>query len=125
MKKFISLSLGSLLTFAGFSQSGVSFTDAGAAYQKAKTTAFHFSFVERHTAEDIASAASYYTDYFTVEIADGQAASEHLVTIQLTNDTAMARRVITRFFMTLEVSEIHVEDKPVALGAFIDQYILL
>ena len=123
MKKLIGFVVTLVIGFTTFGQSEVLFTDAGASYDKSAVTAFHFHLGSDFTAEQIQEAATYYTDYYTVEkvAADGGLN----ITITLNEDTEMARRVISRFFITLQVSEITAASETLSVHDFVDTYIML
>lgn len=123
MKKILGLAAGFLLTIATYAQVGVTFTDANESYDKAKTTSFNFEFSSAFTADEINKAASYYTGYFTV--ATVASAVGNNVTITLVEDNEMSRRVITRFFMTLNVDKISVNGEPRELQDFIAEFIMV
>ena len=122
MKKFLGLATGLLLSVMTMAQSGVSFNDATSEYDKAATTVFNFTLDENFSQEDITKTAAFYTDYFTVtSAADGEG---HIVTFTLVEDTEMSRRVVTRFFVSLEVNEIDVNGEAKELNDFISTYVM-
>jgi hypothetical protein len=124
MKKILGLAVGVLLSFAASAQSGVTFTDASANYDKATTQKFNFSFPSTiYTLDQINSSATFYTSYFTVSPV--QSADAINVEIKLVEDTEMARRVVGRFFTTLEVKDILVNGSYVVLADFVSNYIML
>ena len=124
MKKILGLAAGLLLTAMTFAQSGITFNDASDSYDKAATTSFHFEFSADYTAEDIDKAATYYTSYFTVSHAANDAGG-NTVTIDLVEDNDMSRRVINRFFITLEVEQINVSGTDLTIDEFMATYIMM
>lgn len=122
MKKILGLATGLLLTVFTFAHHGVTFNDAGDNYNKAEVATFNFSMGDDFTAEQINKAASYYTNYFTTSTAPN-AEGGHNVSFTLVEDTDMSRKVIMRFFVSLEVSEIDVNGTHLELNTFMADYI--
>lgn len=122
MNKILGLAVGLLLTSLTFAHQGVIFTDATDNYKKEDVTTFHFSMGENFTADQIDKTASYYTNYFTTSVA-ANAEGGHNLSFTLVEDTDIARKVIMRFFVSLEVSEIIVNGKTLELDTFISDYI--
>ena len=105
-KKILGLILGMFLTVATFANGVVTYSDVTTAEQSKTEGIFNFAFSSGFAVEDIEKTAKYYENYFTVTPVvseDGIA-----VLIKLVEDNEMARRVITRFFVSLEVKEIMV-----------------
>lgn len=122
MKKILGLAIGIMLTALTYAQSGVTFKDAGTNFNKAATTVFHFSFDNSYAEEDLKSHATYYTDYFTAEITAEEGG--HQVTFTLVEDTDMARRVISRYFVSLNVPEIMADGTSHPVDVFFQTYIM-
>ena len=122
MKKIFGLVAGLMMTFAVSAQSGVTFTDANADYNKTTTQTFHFDFSSNYTADQIKEGSQYYLDYFTVTVTEKDGG--HAVEIKLVEDTEMSRRVVTRFFVTLGVENIGVNGTNMDVHEFVTQYIL-
>ncbi|WP_027420918.1 hypothetical protein [Crocinitomix catalasitica] len=122
MKKILGLITAVFFVAISFAQSGVSFKDASTDYNKSTATSFHFAFNDKYTAEDIKSSAEYYESYFSVTTTPNSANGTD-VTIKLVNDNEMARRVITRLFVSLEVDSINVNGKELEQQTFMDTYI--
>lgn len=123
MKKILGLAVGILLSFATIAQSGVTFLDADGDYNKVTTQTFHFSFPSKITVDQINSNAAFYTSYFTVTATP---AGETInVDIKLVEDNEMSRRVISRFFVSLEVQDIIVNGAYVKVPDFMSTYIML
>lgn len=122
MKKILGLATGLLLTAATFAQSGVTFTDATDGYNKLTAKEFHFVFDNDVTLEKINTNSTYYTDYYTVTATQG--ASTIDVVITLKEDTEMARRVVSRFFVSLEIRQITVNGKEYEIQEFTSTYLL-
>lgn len=123
MKKILGLAAGMMLTIATFAQGSVTFLDANATYDKTKVTSFNFEFSPEFTVDQINKAAEFYTSYFTVTPAASPAGIS--VTVKLVEDNEMARRVITRFFVTLEVEKILVNGESMMVSDFAAKYLML
>jgi hypothetical protein len=122
MKKFLGLATGLLLSVFTMAQQGASFNDADSDYDKTATTAFNFTLDANYSLGDINNTASFYPDYFTVAaVAQGDG---HIVTITLTEDTEMSRRVISRFFVSLEITEIDVNGTTLEINNFSATYLM-
>lgn len=124
MKKILGLVAGLMMTALTFGQSTIAFTDASADYNKTATTSFNFVFSPIHTAEEIKSNAAYYESYFTVDVSSAGTAGNN-VNITLVEDNEMARRVIMRLFVNLEINAINVNGEEVERNEFMTQYIML
>lgn len=123
MKKILGLVVGVLMTAFTFAQSGVNFTDAGDGYDKTAAQSFHFNFDANYSIDDINKTAAYYTDYFTVEaVTNGGEGTTVVINLV---DNEMGRKVITRFFVSLEVDTINAEGREIDLHDFIAEYIML
>ncbi len=123
MKKILGLAAGMMLTIATFAQGSVSFMDASATYDKTKVTSFNFEFSPEFTVDQINKAAEFYTSYFTVSPVASPVGTT--VTVKLVEDNEMARRVITRFFVTLEVQKILVNGESYLMSDFAAKYLML
>ena len=123
MKKILGLAAGLLLTAATFAQAGVKFTDAVDGYNKATAQTFHFNMDSNYTLESINTNAAFYTSYFTVAATPGTSGTD--VAITLVEDNEMARRVISRFFISLEVQAVDVNGTKMAIFDFMAAYIML
>jgi predicted N-acyltransferase len=122
MKKILGLTLAMLLTVATFANGIVTYSDA-ATYEKSKTEGvFNFSFDSSFSIDEINKTANYYENYFSV--APVATVNGITVVIKLVEDNEMSRRVITRFFVSLEVKEILVSGKTIAIDDFIAKYIM-
>jgi hypothetical protein len=122
MKKILGLVLGMFLSVVTFANGVVTYTDAATAEKSKTEGVFNFQFDSNFTIEDINKTATYYTSYFTVTpVASAQGIS---VLIKLVDDNEMARRIVTRFFVSLEVREITVEGAVVSIDVFIAKYIM-
>ncbi|MBL7897716.1 MAG: hypothetical protein JNJ99_04200 [Crocinitomicaceae bacterium] len=122
MKKILGLAVLVMFSMITMAHSGVAFTNSTEGYNKASTQTFNFAFSTPHTIENIKAAAAYYTSYFTTTVA--QEGDKIAVKITLVEDTEMSRRVISRFFTTLEVKSIEVNGLDVVLNEFMDTYVL-
>ena len=122
MKKFLGLATGLLLSVFTLAQHGVTFDDATPEYNKASANSFNFTMADHFSLEDINKTASYYESYFTVSTSAVEGGNNVILT--LNEDTDMARRVITRFFVSLEVKDINVNGQHVELNQFITDYIM-
>jgi hypothetical protein len=123
MKKILGLAVLVMFSVITMAHSGVAFTNSTDGYNKSTTQTFNFAFSTHHTVDDINAAASYYTSYFTTTVA--QEGGHISVKITLVEDTEMSRRVISRFFTTLEVKAIEVNGADVMLTDFMDTYVLI
>jgi len=122
MKKILGLVTGLFLTVATIAQTGVTFDDAKDGYNKTTTTVFNFTFPSSYTVESINKVAAFYPTYFTVTPTTGEGVN---VVIKLIEDNEMARRVITRFFIGMEIREISVNGTSMELQNFMEKYIML
>jgi hypothetical protein len=123
MKKILGLAAGMMLTIATFAQGSVTFLDANASYDKTAVTSFNFEFSSEYTVEQINKAAEFYTAYFTVKPVASPVGNT--VTITLVEDNEMARRVITRFFVTMEIQKILVNGESYTISDFGAKYLML
>jgi len=123
MKKFLGLATGLLLTVFTMAHNGVTFDDASAEYDKASTNTFNFTMSDDYSIEDINKTAAYYVDYFSVSTSAVEGGGNNVI-FTVNDDNDMARRVITRFFVSLEVKEIDVNGEHIELNQFISDYIM-
>jgi len=123
MKKFLGLVAGLLFTAFSFAQATVSFSDATTDYDKAATTSFNFIFSPIHTAEDIKSNAAYYESYFLVTVTPSGSVGNQ-VNIALVEDNEMARRVIMRLLVNLDIDAINVNGNEMERNDFMTTYIM-
>jgi len=122
MKKLIGLVLGMFLTVATFANGVVTYSDAETAEASKNEGVFNFAFDSSFSIEDINKAATYYESYFTVtSVVSNTGAS---VLIELVDDNELSRRVITRFFVSLDVKEIKVISSVVSIDDFIANYVM-
>ncbi len=121
MKKILGLAAGLLMTAFTFGQSSVTYTDAAAGITSA--TEFNFVFSDIHTTDAINAAASYYTSYFDVAVTDAGNAGNN-VKISLLEDTAIARRVILRLLVTLEVGTVDMDGVDIDRDDFVLKHIV-
>ncbi len=124
MKKILSLVAGLMITALTFGQSTISFTDASADYDKTATTSFNFVFSPIHSAEDIQSNAAYYESYFAVTVTAAGSAG-NTVNITLVEESEMARRVIMRLLVNLEINSVGVNGLDVERNDFMTEYIMI
>lgn len=122
MKKVLGLLVGLFLTISTFANGIVTYSDAATAETSKSTGIFNFSFDSNYSIEDINKTANYYTNYFTVTPVKTE--SGITVKISLVDDNEMARRVITRFFVSLEIKTINVNGTEVKLDEFIKKYVM-
>ena len=121
-KKILGLVFGLFLTIATYANGSVTYSDASSA-EKAKTEGvFNFAFDSNFTIESINKTAKYYESYFSVTPVKTDAGIN--VLIKLIEDNDMARRVITRFFVSLEVKEITVDGTNLSVDDFIAKYVM-
>ncbi len=124
MKKILGLVAGLMMAAFTFGQSTIAFTDATDSYNKKATTSFNFIFSPTHTAEDITSNAAYYESYFTVTVV-AAGTGGNTVNITLVEDNEMARRVIMRLFVNLEINEIGVNGTDMERNEFMTTFIMV
>lgn len=122
MKKILGLAFGLMIGAMSFGQSAITFTEEISTYDKATTTEFHFNLDQTITASAINENAAYYTDYFSVASTANNGG--HDIVITLVQDDEMSRKVIQRFFVSLQVQAINVDGNDVQMTDFMDTYIL-
>lgn len=122
MKKVLGLLVGLFLTVSTFANGIVTYSDAATAETSKTSGIFNFTFDSSYSIEEINKTANYYTNYFTVSPVKTETAIT--VKISLADDNEMARRVITRFFVSLEIKTINVNGKDVVLDEFIKSYVM-
>jgi hypothetical protein len=122
MKKLIGLVLGMFLTVATFANGIVTYSDAETAEKSKTEGVFNFAFDSSFSIEEIDKAATNYESYFLVT----SVLSDTGVTvlIKLVDDNEMSRRVITRFFVSLEVKEMVINGSAVTIDDFIATYVM-
>ena len=122
MKKVLGLLVGLFLTFSTFANGIVTYSDVSTASNSKTIGVFNFSFDSNYSIKDINKTSNYYVNYFTVSSIQ----SENAITVKisLVDDNEMARRVITRFFISLEVKTINVNGNEIQLDDFIKTYIM-
>lgn len=124
MKKILGLVAGLMMAAFTFGQSTIAFTDASDSYNKKETTSFNFMFSPVHSAEDITSNAAYYESYFTVTVTAAGTAG-NTVNITLVEENEMARRVIMRLLVNLEINSIDVNGTEMERNDFMTTYIMV
>jgi hypothetical protein len=122
MKKILGLVLGMFLTISTFANGGVTYNDASTAEKSKTEGVFNFSFDSNFTLEDINKTAKYYTNYFTVVPVKTENGIN--VTIKLVEDNEMARRVVNRFFVSLEVKDIDVNGTMIPVEKFVTKFVM-
>ena len=110
------------LTLSTFANGVVTYSDAATAEKSKTSGVFNFSFDSNYSIQDITKTANYYTNYFTVTPVKTE--SGLTVKISLVDDNEMARRVITRFFVSLEIKTIIVNGGEIQLDDFIKKYVM-
>ena len=83
---------------------------------------FIFELDQSFTVEKIDKVKAYYENYFTVSTMETNAGL--YVTIKLVEDTDIAKRVMQRFFSSLEVRKIDVMGSEVEVLAFIEKFVM-
>ena len=114
--------LGMFLTVATFANGIVTYTDAANAEQAKTEGVFNFSFDASFSVDEINKTANYYESYFSVTPVASP--SGITVVIKLVEDNEMSRRVVTRFFVSLEVKEILVDGTAISIDDFIAKYVM-
>lgn len=123
MRKLLGIIIGLFLTITTFSQSGVSFS-VDDNYSRFTAQSFEFTFSKSYDIDQINKSASFYIDYFTVEVSNLND-SENKILIKLVEDTELSRRVISRFFGSLDINDIKVNGIYISIDDFMTNYIVL
>ncbi len=122
MKKIFAIALVALSTSIGFAQDGgVLKANAGTlkSIEAAKTSGtFEFILPESITAEQVANAAKYYTQYFKVNFD----AKSHKAKIVMEYNQPDSRFVIMRFLVSNNIKEIVMDGKTYNLEVFFTNY---
>lgn len=121
MKRLVGLAIAFMFTAITYGQT-VEFTDAGSDYDKAATTEFNFNFSNDFTVDAIMKSAANYENYFSTNSVVTKEGID--VTLKLVEDTEMARRVVTRLLVSLEVTEVSADGKNHSVQEFVDTYIM-
>jgi hypothetical protein len=122
MKKISIFLIITLLTISTFANGVVTYNDASTAEKSKTEGVFNFSFDSNFTLEDINKTAKYYTNYFTVTPVKTENGIN--VTIKIVEDNEMARRVVNRFFVSLEVKEVDVNGTMIPVEKFVTKFIM-
>lgn len=80
-----------------------------------------FEFVVPNSVDEaqVAEAAAYYPDYFTVDFDK----KKHIVTIKLTKNEEMNKHVIQRFLLSINLEYITIENKQVRVDQLYDAHL--
>jgi hypothetical protein len=124
MKKMLSLVAVLMIAVVSFGQNGVSFTDATSSYNKTATISYNIVFGAAYKAEDIKSNATYYESYFTVTVTPASAGG-NTVNIKLVEDNEMARRVILRLLVNMDIKTVNVNGTEIDRNDFMTKYIMV
>ena len=122
MKKLLGLLVGLFLTVSVFGQGKVVFADTDNVAEAKTMGIYHFEFDNTFTDEQISKVKAYYTDYFTVNTLKTDAGI--YVTLKLADDSEMSKRVVQRFFVSLNVQKIDVMGTEVLVSEFIKKFVL-
>lgn len=122
MKKILGLAVGLMMTALTFGQATATFLDATAGYNKSTATSFNFVFSPAHAESDIKNNATYYESYFKVAVSSAGSAGNN-VKITLVEDNEMARRVILRLLVSLDINAVNVNGESYERNDFISKYI--
>lgn len=122
MKKLLGLLVGLFLTITTFAQGVVVYDNASTAEKSKKEGVFSFSFSSEYAKEDIVKVSEYYESYFKVTITPNDRGLT--VVVKLVEDTEMARKVVTRFFVSLDVRAINVSGTSISIDDFITRYVM-
>ena len=123
MKKLLGLVAALVLSIGAFAQT-VEFTDAGEDYNKKETLSFNFLFDNTYTLAGLTETGSYYTNYFVTTVNENEDKS-YGVNITLNEESEMGRRVIMRYFVSLEVAKIKAGVTEYSTEDFMIQFIQL
>ena len=125
MKNILGLAFGLMIAALSFGQSSpAKFSENMSSYDKTKTTAFHFAIDQSIKEETIKSNTVYYTDYFTVDIAAASGGG-HNITITLTSNDELSRKVVERYFISMEIKNINVDGTDMPVHDFMTKYVVL
>lgn len=75
---------------------------------------FEITMPDSVSEKDVEKSKSYYTDYFTVSYNS----ENRLATIEMIENTAKSRRVITRLLLSIGVKEVNIDNKDYTLNDF-------
>ena len=122
MKKLLSLFVGLLLTVSVFAQGKVVFADIDDVAQAKSLGVYHFEFDNTFTNDQISKVKDYYTAYFKVSTLETE--NGIFVTLKLVDDSEMAKRVVQRFFVSLNVQKIDVMGTDVEVAEFVRKFVM-
>ncbi|MGV6860391.1 MAG: hypothetical protein ACWA41_01400 [Putridiphycobacter sp.] len=122
MKKLLGVVLGLILSVSALAGGGVTYNDVNTAEKSKAEGVFTFAFDSNFTLEEINKTAQYYTSYFSVSPVKSE--NGFTVTIKIIEDNEMSRRVVTRFFVSLEVKEIMVSGASIGVEDFVSKYVM-
>lgn len=123
MKKLLGLFAGLVLSLSALAQD-VEFTDAGETYNKKETLSFNFHFDNTYSAQTLTETGTYYGNYFSTLVVENEDKSYN-VTLTLNEESEMGRRVIMRYFVSLEVGTIKAGATEYSTEDFMIQFIQL
>lgn len=122
MKKIFGIILGLMLSINAFSHGKVIFTDTKDPAAAKELGVFHFQLDENFTLEEINRVKAFYTEYFNVTFTALETGAN--ITITLIDNTESSRRIIHRFFSSLEVNAIDIMGTDVSTDDFMRKFIL-
>lgn len=85
-----------------------------------KANKYVFYFPETANVERVKETAEYYADYFTVNYDE----QKKIATILMKNSDHLSKKVISRFLLSNEISEVEAEGKKYLTSEFIMQFVL-
>ncbi|MCB9225127.1 MAG: hypothetical protein H6582_13155 [Crocinitomicaceae bacterium] len=122
MKKLIFIFSLVIMTQLAFSQTAVTFTDAGQGYNKNATTIFHFSVDNSISQQTLAGYPAVLENCFAITITDN--GNGHDLTLALVEDNHSNRLTVMRYFMIIGVAEISADGSNHILEDFISTYVV-
>jgi len=121
MKTCFSVLIGLFLSVSVFGQK-VIYTSVDNVNKAKADGIFNFELDKAYSIEKINKTKAYYTEYFTVTTKSIENGTS--IQIKLIKETEMARRVIYRFFVSLDAKQIGIMGSPVPLDKFMEKFIL-
>lgn len=119
MKTLFLLSVMMLSTMLSFTQTAKIDGDRETLKAAVNTGVFEILMPSSVTEQDVEKSKGYYTDYFTVNY-NGET---RIANIEMIDNTAKARRVITRLLLSIGVKEVNVDGKEYTLNDFYNTFL--
>lgn len=119
MKKLFLVSILLLTAVFTFSQTAKVDGNRETLKTAVETGVFEIYMPSSVSEEDVEKNKGYYTDYFSVSYE----AAGQLATIEMIDNSAKGRRVITRLLLSLSVKEVSVDGKNYSLNDFYNTFL--